>query len=52
MLYPLSSNSWNKKEAAVFQQVLEKGRFTMGDSVKEFERAEIHFDTEEYWAEC
>ena len=39
MLYPLSSNSWNKKEAAVFQQVLEKGRFTMGDSVKEFEKA-------------
>ena len=37
MLYPLSSNSWNKEEAAVFQQVLEKGRFTMGDSVKEFE---------------
>ena len=39
MLYPLSSNSWNKEEAAVFQQVLEKGRFTMGDSVKEFETA-------------
>ena len=37
MLYPLSSNSWNKEEAAVFQRVLEKGRFTMGDSVKEFE---------------
>jgi len=39
MLYPLSSNSWDKEEAAVFQQVLEKGRFTMGDSVKEFETA-------------
>jgi CDP-6-deoxy-D-xylo-4-hexulose-3-dehydrase len=37
MLYPLSSNSWDKEEAAVFQRVLEKGRFTMGDSVKEFE---------------
>ena len=37
MLYPLSSNSWDKDEAAVFQRVLEKGRFTMGDSVKEFE---------------
>ena len=42
MLYPLSSNSWNKEEAAVFQQVLEKGRFTMGDSVKEFEKAFAH----------
>jgi CDP-4-dehydro-6-deoxyglucose reductase, E1 len=39
MLYPLSSNSWDKEEANVFKQVLEKGRFTMGDSVKEFETA-------------
>jgi len=39
MFYPLSSNSWDKEEAKVFQRVLEKGRFTMGDSVKEFESA-------------
>ena len=42
MFYPLSLNSWGKEEAAVFQQVLEKGRFTMGESVKEFELAFAH----------
>ena len=42
MFYPLSLNSWDKEEAAVFQQVLEKGRFTMGESVKEFELAFAH----------
>jgi CDP-6-deoxy-D-xylo-4-hexulose-3-dehydrase len=37
MFYPLSSNSWGKEEALVFQRILEKGRFTMGESVKKFE---------------
>ena len=37
MFYPLSSNSWGDEEALVFKQTLEKGRFTMGESVKEFE---------------
>jgi len=39
MFYPLSSNSWDKEEAEVFQQVLKKGRFTMGENVKKFESA-------------
>ena len=37
MFYPLSSNSWDKEEAEVFQQVLKEGRFTMGENVKKFE---------------
>ena len=37
MFYPLSSNSWGDEEALVFKQTLEKSRFTMGESVKEFE---------------
>ena len=37
MFYPLSSNSWGKEEALVFQRILEKGRFTMGESVNKFE---------------
>ena len=37
MFYPLSSNSWGDEEALVFKQTLEKGRFTMGESVKQFE---------------
>ena len=37
MFYPLSSNPWGKEEALVFQRILEKGRFTMGESVKKFE---------------
>ena len=37
MFYPLSSSSWGKEEALVFQRILEKGRFTMGESVKKFE---------------
>ena len=39
MFYPLSSNSWDKEEAEVFQQVLKEGRFTMGENVKKFESA-------------
>jgi CDP-6-deoxy-D-xylo-4-hexulose-3-dehydrase len=39
MFYPLSSNTWGEEEVAVFQEVLEKGRFTMGESVKKFESA-------------
>ena len=37
MFYPLSSNPWGEEEALVFQRILEKGRFTMGESVKKFE---------------
>lgn len=37
MFYPLSSNSWGEEEALVFQRILEKGRFTMGESVNKFE---------------
>jgi CDP-4-dehydro-6-deoxyglucose reductase, E1 len=39
LFYPLSSNSWGREEVEVFQRVLEKDRFTMGESVKEFEAA-------------
>ena len=39
MLYPLSSNSWGEEEALVFQKIMEKGRFTMGENVKKFEAA-------------
>jgi len=39
MFYPLSSNTWGEEEVAVFQEVLKKGRFTMGESVKKFESA-------------
>ena len=39
MFYPLSSNSWGNEEIEVFQQVLDKDRFTMGESVKKFETA-------------
>jgi len=39
MFYPLSSNSWGKEEALVFQKIMEKGRFTMGENVKKFEAA-------------
>ncbi|MBT6600968.1 MAG: DegT/DnrJ/EryC1/StrS family aminotransferase [Nitrospina sp.] len=39
MFYPLSSNTWGEEEVAVFQEVLGKGRFTMGESVKKFESA-------------
>lgn len=37
MFYPLSSNPWGEEEALVFQRILEKGRFTMGESVEKFE---------------
>jgi len=39
LFYPLSSNSWGNEEIEVFQQVLDKDRFTMGESVKKFETA-------------
>ncbi len=39
MFYPLSSNSWGEEEALIFQKIMEKGRFTMGENVKNFEAA-------------
>ncbi|SVB74998.1 uncharacterized protein METZ01_LOCUS227852, partial [marine metagenome] len=39
MFYPLSSNTWGEEEALVFQKIMEKGRFTMGENVKKFEAA-------------
>lgn len=39
MFYPLSSDSWGQEEAETCKRVLEKGRFTMGENVKEFETA-------------
>ncbi|KMP12754.1 pyridoxamine 5-phosphate oxidase [Candidatus Nitromaritima sp. SCGC AAA799-A02] len=39
MYYPLSSNTWDEEEAQVFRQVLEKGRFTMGECVNQLETA-------------
>jgi len=39
MFYPLSSNSWGEEEALVFQKIMEKGRFTMGENVEKFEAA-------------
>ncbi len=39
MSYELASDSWGKEEYAAIQRVLDSGRFTMGENVKQFERA-------------
>ena len=38
MFYELASNSWGDEEYQAMRQVIDSGRFTMGDHVREFER--------------
>lgn len=38
MKYPLASTSWDEAEYQAIAQVVERGRFTMGEKVQEFER--------------
>lgn len=37
MTYPLATSSWGKEELYAIQEVMDKGRFTMGPAVKKFE---------------
>jgi CDP-6-deoxy-D-xylo-4-hexulose-3-dehydrase len=39
MFYDLASSSWGPEEITAMRQVLESGRFTMGEHVKRFEEA-------------
>ncbi|HUP57422.1 MAG TPA: DegT/DnrJ/EryC1/StrS family aminotransferase [Bdellovibrionota bacterium] len=39
MAYPLAGDSWNQDELDAIQRVAASGRFTMGERVREFERA-------------
>ena len=37
--YPLATSTWDKAEIDAMHEVIETGRFTMGEKVKEFEIA-------------
>ena len=37
--YPLSSDTWNKKEVLAIQDVIKSKKFTMGKKVENFEKA-------------
>lgn len=39
MTYPLASSTWDDKEIAAINKVVESGMFTMGDNVRRFEEA-------------
>jgi len=39
MFYDLASSSWGPEEIAAMRQVIESGRFTMGENVQRFEEA-------------
>lgn len=39
MIYPLASSTWDDKEIAAIQRVVDSGMFTMGDNVRRFEEA-------------
>lgn len=39
MIYPLASSTWDDKEIAAINKVVESGMFTMGDNVRSFEEA-------------
>ncbi len=36
--YPLASSTWNEEEIRAIHRVIESGRFTMGEQVREFEK--------------
>lgn len=38
MKYPLASNTWDEKEVAALNRVIQSGRYTMGEEVKKFEQ--------------
>ena len=35
--YPLATNTWDDKELGAIQSIIDKGIYTMGDSVEQFE---------------
>lgn len=39
MIFPLASSTWDDKEIAAINRVVESGMFTMGDNVRRFEEA-------------
>lgn len=39
MVYPLASSTWDDKEIAAINKVVDSGMFTMGDNVRRFEEA-------------
>lgn len=46
--YPLASTTWDEKELQSIQEVIEKGMFTMGDKVMEFEKDFANFVGSKY----
>lgn len=41
--YPLTASTWDKREFAAIQRVLDSGRFTMGENVARFQEAFARF---------
>ncbi|MDP3119201.1 MAG: DegT/DnrJ/EryC1/StrS family aminotransferase [Sulfuricurvum sp.] len=48
MNYPLATSTWDDKELAAIQSVIDKDMYTMGDSVKQFEEDFCKFLNKKY----
>lgn len=48
MNYPLATSTWDEKELAAIQSVIDKDMYTMGDSVKQFEENFCKFLNKKY----
>lgn len=48
MNYPLATSTWDEKELAAIQSVINKDMYTMGDSVKQFEEDFCKFLNKKY----
>jgi len=46
--YPLATSTWDEKELAAIQSVIDKDMYTMGDSVRQFENDFSHFIDRKY----
>lgn len=48
MKYPLATSTWDDKELAAIQSVINRDMYTMGESVKQFEEDFCHFLNKKY----
>ena len=46
--YPLATNTWDNKELQAIQSVIDRGNYTMGDSVAQFEQDFAQFINRKY----
>ena len=52
MMYPLAYDSWGNEEKQALQQVIDSGRYTMGNEVAEFEKQFATYCNRKYGVTC